>query len=372
MKKFTEIKGLTDQVRLTRINKIRLGGKLDNGSGKEYPIELPFFLLPDCVAAIHGNKIQDIVNRAKFLGVKTKKVLDFIKKNAHRLAEELPVMIPVGERSISFPQAWKLYGSSAGLKCIGDGENASERQGITNNWNDVKCPCKKQKTDENPRGECTKSGNLQVILPQVNMGGVYQLDIGSINSIIDINSAFKTVVAMVGRIAMVPLMLRRVPTETHHDGKKQIHWTCQLMVVGNIEQISQMRASDDLISHDRVMQLDEPSYTNPQLDAPDDTYVQPEKIKGMIAELGKLKDEGKIKNKLVEKIQAAINSCDDDEIELLHEQALHAIVRGSSADDVAKKLESKTKPDPAANPEKVESADSEKSEDPGPQEEDRF
>ncbi len=152
MKKFTEIKGLTEQVRLTRIDKIRLGAKLSTGKGKEYPIQLPFFLLPNCVAAVHGGKISDPVARAKNLGVKTKKVLDFIKENGHRLAEELPVMIAVGDRSISFPQAYKLYGASAGLKCIGDGKDASERQGTSNNWIDKKCSCKRMKTDENPGG----------------------------------------------------------------------------------------------------------------------------------------------------------------------------------------------------------------------------
>ena len=350
MKKFTSIKELSDQVRLTRIDKIRLGAKLSNGQGKEYPIQLPFFLLPDSVAEIHGGKIPNIVERAKFLQVKTKKVLDFIKDNAHRLAEELPVMIPVEDRAVSFPQAYKLYGKSAGLKCIGDGQNASERIGVSSDWEDVKCPCPKMKTDANPRGECTRSGNLQVILPQVNMGGTYQLDIGGVNSIIDINSAFKTVPAMVGRINMVPLMLRRVPTETHHDGKKQIHWTCQLMIVGNIEQISQMGESDALLSHRQVMQIEAPVMDNPVLDVPDAVYIQPENIKKMIQELGELKIAGKIKKGLVTRIQNAINDHNDEEIETLYIETMASVVTGKTSNDVAAQLENKQEEPPPPEP----------------------
>lgn len=341
MKKFTDIIDLTNQVRLTRIDKIRLGAKLVNEKGKEYSIELPFFLLPDSVAVVHGDKIENIVERAKFLGVKTKKVLDFISKNGYRLAEELPVMIPVGDRSISFPQALKFYGASTGLKCIGNGEEASERQGVTNNWKDKACPCPEMRTDDNPKGQCTKSGNLQVILPAVNMGGIYQIDIGSINSIIDINSAFKTVVAMIGRIAMVPLMLRRVPTMTHHGGQKQIHWTCQLMVVGNIEQIAAMKKSDELISHNQIMQIEEPTYNNPQLDIPDAVYTQPEYIAKMINQLDTLRDNKKLTKSVIERIRTAIEDNDDEEIEVLHAKAMKEIPTGSTADDVAKKLKKK-------------------------------
>lgn len=343
MKKFTEIKDLSDQVRLTRLGKIRLGAKLISGNNKEYPIQLPFFLLPDDVALIHGGKIEKPVERAAFLGVKQKKVLDFIEANSHRLAEELPVMIPVEDRNISFPQAWKLYGSSAGLKCIGNGEEASERQGITNNWNDKVCPCNKMRTDENPKGECTRSGNLQIILPEVNMGGVYQIDIGSINSIIDINSAFKVVPAMVGRIAMVPLKLRRVPTETHHDGKKQIHWTCQLMIVGSIKQIASMRASDNLISHSQILENEDPQYQNPQLDPPDAIYIQPESIKKMIDELDNFRKKKKLSKELIKRTREAIDDNNDEEIQTIHAQALKEIPSGTTASQVSDKLKSKDK-----------------------------
>lgn len=359
MKKFTEIKGLTDQIRLTRIDKIRLGAKLATEQGKEYPIQLPFFLLPDSVATVHGGKIKNIVERAKTLKVTTKKVLDFISKNGHRLAEELPVMIPVGDRAISFPQAWKLYGSSSGLKCIGNGEEASERVGTSNEWKDKKCPCDKMKTDANPRGECTKSGNLQVILPNVSMGGVYQIDIGSINSIIDINSAFVTVKALFDRVAMIPLMLRRVPTETHHDGKKQIHWTCQLVPFGNIEQIAAMKSSNELISHNQVMQINDPVYNNPQLDVPDAVYPVPEEIKTMIEELGMLKSHGKMKKAEIEIMRDAIDSNDEEAIKIMHEKVTARQKTGTSADDVTKKLTEKPQ-------------DKNKEEDPGPQEKDRI
>lgn len=66
------------------------------------------------------------------------------------------------------------------------------------------------------------------------MGGIYQIDIGSTNSIIDINSGIDYVSGLTKRIlgiedfSLIPLQLRRVPIETYHDGKKQIHYTLQL------------------------------------------------------------------------------------------------------------------------------------------------
>ena len=40
---------------------------------------------------------------------------------------------------------------------------------------------------------------------------------------------------------MVPLTLRRVETETHHDGKKQKHYTLQIIFEGNIDTINALR-----------------------------------------------------------------------------------------------------------------------------------
>lgn len=348
MKTYSKIKGLSDSRRMPRLSKIRLGAKIEKiiGTGDkqksvEYPIELPFFLLPDDVAAVHGGKIQDIEARAKALGVNRADALKFIKENGHRLAEELPVMIPVEDTNYSFPQSYKLYGGSIGLKCIGDGETAQERFGPgREDWHEIKCPCDKLKSDENPRGECTIKAHLSVMLPDVSAGGVYQIDIGSINSIVDINSGIDYIQKIIWRVSMIPLKLRRIPTETHHDGKKQIHYTCQLTFAGNIHAISEMRENHRILTHNQILKLEEPDYSDPKEDAPDMQYVQPEHIKNMLDELKALAEAKKVLKSEGLAIRDAIDLQDDDMIEKIYNQ-VKSRNSGKTQDETAAKLKQK-------------------------------
>jgi hypothetical protein len=351
MKKFTTITGLSESRRMPRLDKIRLGAKiLKAETKKEYPIELPFFLLPDEVAKVHGGKIIS-VELAKEMKTTRADALKFIKENLHRLALELPVMIPVEEIEQAFPQSYKFYGGSIGLKCHGNGVEASERVGITNEWKDIKCPCSELKTDQNPKGACSRQANLRVILPEVDMGGVYQIDIGSINSIIDINSGIDYVKSLFGRVAMIPLIMRRVATETHHDGKKQIHWTVQLKPVGNIHAIINMRENNKMLTHTQVLQLEEPELKDPELDPPDAMYEQPKHITIKIDELNKLKAAKKLKKGEIEAIRKAVEENDEATIETIHKNVLARIPVGNTADDVAKKLAKKEEPPEPVKPE---------------------
>lgn len=342
----TKIIGLSDLRRMPRLNKIRLGAKFQNDKGVEYPAELPFFLLPEEVATVHGGKIKNISNRAKILGVKKQNVLKFVEENQHRLAEELPVMIPVEDVEKSFPQNYTMFGSSAGVKCIGNGETAEERIEGTNNFKEIKCPCKNLKSDENPRGACTIKARLQVMLPEVSAGGVFQIDIGSINSIIDINSGIDYVKAMVGRVAMIPLKLKRIPTETHHGGKKQIHFTCQLTFSGDIKAVVALKEEGKMLTHKQVLSLEEPEYSNPRLDAVDATYEQPEGIKKKVDELRDLATKKKISKNEIDDLKVAIDLNDEDAIEEIHKRVLSRQKTGSTQDDVATKLtEQNNKPE---------------------------
>jgi hypothetical protein len=335
MKQFTSIKNLTDSRRMPRLGKIRLGAKfVKKGSSTEYPAELPFFLLPDEVAEIHGGHIENPVERAKELGVTRKDVLDFVADNFHRLAEYLPVMLPMDDQAAVFPQSYKMYGGSIGLKCHGDGVTAMERKGTGSDWEEKKCPCKNLKSDENPKGECTIRAHLMVILPDVNMGGVYQIDMGSINSIIDINSGIDYVTALLGSAAMRPLKLSRVKTETHHDGKKQIHYTCQLTTVGDINAIAEMKSSDRLISHAQIKMIEAPDLSDPREDKPDAVYEPPQRIKDMIEYLTSAK---KIRKSEAVEFGQAMAENDESAIEAIYKAVIDRD-GAKSADDLAEKL----------------------------------
>src|SRR3990167_1112232 len=96
-KTFTRIKGLSDIRRLPRLGKIRLGIKKLAKSGKEYPAEVSWFVVPPEVAKVYGEK-----------------------------PTELDVMFPTEDEHMVFPQAYRWYVSN-GLRCKGNGEIAMRR-----------------------------------------------------------------------------------------------------------------------------------------------------------------------------------------------------------------------------------------------------
>lgn len=230
----TQIKGLSDRRRLPRLGIIRLGLKVKNSQGKEYPKETEHFVVPPEVAAVYGDT-----------------------------PTELDVMFPLNEIDAVFPQAYKFYGSSKGLKCQGNGETAycvDENKEMVERT----CPC-----EMFDKGKCKQTGVLMVMLPRVNVGGVYQIRTSSVNSIIDINSGLDYVAALLGRFAMVPLRLRRVKTETHHDEKTQNHYTMQVIFDADINTINLLRSDTQRVLEHPRYALPAPVEENPELDPVD-------------------------------------------------------------------------------------------------------
>ncbi len=232
----TTIKGLSEKRRLPRLGVIRLGIKKKSAKGLEYPAETDYFVVPDEVKKVYGEK-----------------------------PTELDVMIPLNELESVFPCAYKHYGSSKGLKCTGDGEKAWRVNEESKEMEEISCPC--HLLDQK---KCSQSGTLNVILQKINVGGVYQIRTSSFNSIVDINSGIDYVHAIVGRVAMVPLKLRREATDTHHDEKKQTHYTLKLHMDANIDTINALRTDNvRIIEYASHIALPAPKDDNPELDPPD-------------------------------------------------------------------------------------------------------
>jgi hypothetical protein len=231
----TTIKGLSDRRRLPRIGRIRLGLKAVTTTGKEYPKEVEYFVVPEEVKKIYGDK-----------------------------PTELDIMFPLNDLNAVFPCAYKHYGSGKGLKCSGDGEVAHRVNENTKEIEQISCPCNLLEEKK-----CKQTGTLMAMLPKVSVGGIYQCTTSSINSIIDINSGLDYVSALLGRFAMVPLKLRRVKTETHHDDKKQNHYTLQVIFDGDITTINALRGDTLRILEHPRFQLPAPLDENPALDAID-------------------------------------------------------------------------------------------------------
>ena len=232
---FSKIKDISDRRRLPRLGKIRLGVKMiSKKTGAEYPKETDYFVCPEEVRKIYGDQPR-----------------------------ELDVMFPLNEVEAIFPQRYIWYGKSKGAKCIGDGEKANRVQDDLS-IREIECPCDKLGK------ECQRRAHLMVILPKVSLGGIYQIDLGSYHSIVDINSALSTdpenvgyIMALVGRIAMVPLKLKRIPRETHGSGRKETHWTLQITFEGSMEFLSQLRENTTkLLTYTIAPPIDE----NPAMD----------------------------------------------------------------------------------------------------------
>lgn len=235
--RITRIKGLSEKRRLPRLGKIRLGIKKKSAkTGAEYPAEVPYLVVPPEVQAVYGDK-----------------------------PTEIDVMLPLDDLDAVFPVSYKFYGSGKGLKCNGDGEMAYFANDTTKETEERKCPC-----ENLTNGKCKQSGTLSVMLQKINVGGIYQITTSSFNSIVDLASGIDYVKALIGRVAMVPLKLKRVATETHHDEMKQTHYTLQLIMDANIDAINQLRGDTiRVLEHTSRIALPEPVNENPELDPVD-------------------------------------------------------------------------------------------------------
>lgn len=266
--KFTRIKGDYSQVRrLPRLGKIRLGLKVRNQAGKEYPTETEHFVCPPEVTAVYGEE-----------------------------PTELEVMLPSDNPEDVFVQKYAMYGAGSGLKCHGNGEQAERYNEQTKSWDVIPCTCPNLKSDENPRGACTPQSHLMVMLPKVAMGGCYQITTRSFHATVGINSSLDLIRALAGRIALVPLKLRRVPTVTQYNGSKKTHYILNLILDASLPQIAELRQNPEHLLIPARYQIEGPVDVNPESDPVDvvvhDHTVDAEALANMTdAEMERLKAE---------------------------------------------------------------------------------
>ncbi len=189
----TKVKGISDVRRLPRLGKIRLGVKKTSSSGKSYPAETSYFVVPPEVEAIYGPQPT---------------VLD--------------VRFPVDDMDIIFPQAYERWGSNHIIQCQGDGEVAWER-GEGDSWIERACPCELL-----DKKKCSFRARLMVMLWKVSLAGVYQIDTGSKTSAFAIQSGIDYIINLIGRAAMIPCLLIREETIISYEGKAMKHYTMKL------------------------------------------------------------------------------------------------------------------------------------------------
>ena len=240
-RRFTRIHdGYSENRRIPILGKIRLGIKVKNAQGTEYPKEVDYFVCPLEVQNVYGER-----------------------------PTELDVLFPHDDPEIVFPQQLILWGQSKGIKCQGNRQEAERLNEQTGKFEPRPCPCDFLKTDENPKGPCTEVSNLLVMLPSVSTGGLYQISTGSYHSTVELNSSLDWVRSLVGRIKNVPMKLRRVPKETHHGQKKQRHYIVTLTLDATVTELNTLQANTKLILEKPEYQLEAPKLEPPTVDPPD-------------------------------------------------------------------------------------------------------
>ncbi len=231
------IKGLSETVRIPRLGKIHLGVKVPNKSnpGKVHPEATDYFVLPPEVAPV----------LARLVGY-TGKIEDFKPR-------ELPVMIPLDDEEFWAATYYRRYNITHGLVCKGDGETCRRKidmeTGATISrdtkgkveWRDG-LPCHGRDCIDYKAKKCQEVMNLQFLMPDVPGLGVWQVDTGSINSIININSTAKLLRLQYKRVWGIPLSLTLEPKEVNNpdDGKKKTVHVLNLRMRGTLNEVAQL------------------------------------------------------------------------------------------------------------------------------------
>jgi len=212
------IHGLSDQRRLPRLGKIRLGIKVRGARG-EYPKAVDYFVCPEEVRRVYGQEPR-----------------------------ELDILFPVEDDGIFAQQFYRCYGLTYGLLCQGDGITARRKVDLTTggiadrntkewDWRDS-LPCDPGTCPEYAKKQCRRVMNLQFMLPKVPGLGVYQIDTTSWHSIVNMNSASSLIRGVCGRIAMIPLRLFLDKIEVDPPGAKKKHvWVLQISQNVSLEQL---------------------------------------------------------------------------------------------------------------------------------------
>lgn len=245
---FTEIEGDFSQARqLPRLGKIRLGRKVQGAKGT-YPTESKGFVVPEEIEKEYGVDPM-----------------------------ELDVVLPSEDKKQVFRSKYALYGSGAGLRCHGNGRVAMRYNEQEEKWEERTCTCELLKSEDNPKGGCTAQSHLMVMIPRVSMGGCWQITTRSFFSTRNINSDIDLIRFMTGgRMAFLPMKLRRVPQETTHNGHRQTHYVLRLELKANYQQVLELRSAAGPALLPAPYQVEEPEDSNPELDAVDEVRDDPD------------------------------------------------------------------------------------------------
>lgn len=230
------IHGLTNQIRYQRAGKIYLGIRVKTdksckcGSKKDCHICMG-------TGTIHRPKETD------YFVLKKSEVPELVDLYGEK-PRSLNVMLPrAWELDRLFPQWFKFRGQSGVVKCIGDGRKAKRVNPLTASLEEVDCfQVLEEKGSSCPhfvKEECVARAILNIrITEKENSIKVYHISTGSVNSILNINTALREFIwfSLMNRVDIsdIKLILKREEQTTQRLDKKLgkavrgIHWPMTL------------------------------------------------------------------------------------------------------------------------------------------------
>ena len=210
------IEGLSSVRRLPRLGKIRMGIKVKNAAGIEYPQKTDYFVVPPEVAKVYGDK-----------------------------PKSLDIIIPVEDDDKWAAQYYKLYSMTQGCVCHGegggeDGNDCRRKFDVATGeiahkdakqveWRPYTCMAERC-PDYIAKDGCKPVMQLMFNLYNVPGLGIYEIDTSSKNSIININSCADYIRSIFDRVSRIPLKLTIGPKEVNlpDTGRRQTVYVLNL------------------------------------------------------------------------------------------------------------------------------------------------
>ena len=227
--RYTHIQGLSDERRLTRAGKLRIGRKVTktraDGSEYEAPEKLDHF-------AFHPTDPRLLQEFEQLYGAQPK---------------SLPVMLPHPDRAVSFPQSYQRW-QGGHLWCEGDNQTAWRVEVPGGDGQEI--PCSEEcpfriragieDREERKRRTCRPVGQLRVLLWELPGANYYEIQASQI-SIVRINSCLDLVKEVHGQIHLVPLVLKVVPAQIRTAGQRQTVYVLELDIAESLAQLAARR-----------------------------------------------------------------------------------------------------------------------------------
>ena len=223
------IRDLSDAIRLPRLGKIRLGIRHPE---KGYPMKTDYFVF---------DKDHPVTAKAHEIFGKEPKTLR--------------IYLPSEDNEVWCSQYYQSYNLTHGLVCRGDGDKALMMiDTATGEMANPKTPqvalkdvlCQGKTCPHYIAKKCHERMSLRFLIPELPGLGIWQIDTGSINSILNINSSADLIRSAFKRVSLVPLELTLEPIQVNNPetGKKQTVYVLNLRTNVTIVQLA-ARARED-------------------------------------------------------------------------------------------------------------------------------